>query len=107
MTRLDEDIKKYLPQYLSDAEMGRLKKELEQFPTDGTKDTIYTNALADADYLLQGDCIGDMDYLAFPDMRRGKGEGHVRKENVHIEQFRFLLVSVQDFCPFYSYPREN
>lgn len=72
MTGQDEDIKKYLPQYLSDVEMGRLKKELEQFPTDGTKDTVYTSALVDADYLLQGDCIGGMDYLAFPDMKIGK-----------------------------------
>lgn len=72
MTELNEDIKKYLPQYLSDAEMGRLKKELEQFPTDGTKDTVYTSALAGADYLLQGDCIGGMDYLAFPDMKKGQ-----------------------------------
>lgn len=62
----DEDIKKYLPQYLSDTELNHLKEELANFPTDGTKDTVYTRALAGADFLLQGDGIGKVNYLSFP-----------------------------------------
>lgn len=58
----------YLPQYLSDKEQSRLREELSQFPMDGTKDTIYTSALQDADYLLQGDGIGMVPYLNFPDL---------------------------------------
>lgn len=42
---LDEDIKRYLPQYLSDTDLGQLKEELAKFTEYGTKDTIYTIAL--------------------------------------------------------------
>lgn len=66
MMDLDDEIKKYLPQYLSDAELNHLKDELAKFPTDGTKDTIYTIAFNGADFLLQGDGIGKMPYLNFP-----------------------------------------
>lgn len=68
MMDLDDEIKKYLPQYLSDAELNHLKDELAKFPTDGTKDTIYTMALNGADFLLQGDGIGKMPYLNFPNV---------------------------------------
>lgn len=68
MNNLDEEIKKYLPQYLSEIELNNLRKELEYFPTDGTKDTVYTIALANADYLLQGDGVANLDYINFPDV---------------------------------------
>lgn len=61
-----DDIKLYLPQYLSSEEQGRLREELAKFPTDGTKDTVYTSIFKDADYVLQGDAIGFMPYLIFP-----------------------------------------
>jgi hypothetical protein len=64
---LAEDIKLYLPQYLSADEQKRLREELAKFPVDGTRGTIYTNALKDADYLLQGDGIALMPYASFPD----------------------------------------
>lgn len=63
---MDEEIRKYLPQYLSDAELSHLKDELAKFPTDGTKDTVYTIALNGANYLLQGDGISNVTYLNFP-----------------------------------------
>lgn len=68
MNNLDEEIKKYLPQYLSEIELNNLRKELENFPTDGTKDTVYTIALANADYLLQGDGVANLNYINFPDV---------------------------------------
>lgn len=68
MNYSDEEIKKYLPQYLSEIELNNLRKELENFPTDGTKDTVYTIALANADYLLQGDGVANLDYINFPDV---------------------------------------
>ena len=52
MMELVDDIKLYLPQYLSSDEQKKLKEELAQFPLDGTKDTVYTTALSGADYLL-------------------------------------------------------
>ena len=63
---LDEDIKRYLPQYLSDTDLEQLKKELAKFTEYGTKDTIYTIALNGANYFLQGDGISKMPYLNFP-----------------------------------------
>lgn len=63
---LDEDIKRYLPQYLSDTDLGQLKEELAKFTEYGTKDTIYTIALNGANYFLQGDGISKMPYLNFP-----------------------------------------
>jgi hypothetical protein len=62
---LAEDIKLYLPQYLSADEQKRLREELAKFPVDGTRGTIYTNALKDADYLLQGDGIALCPMLHF------------------------------------------
>ena len=61
-----DDIALYLPQYLSSKDKDALRKELKDFPTDGTKDTIYTAALNTAEYLLQGDGINEMLYLYFP-----------------------------------------
>lgn len=72
MMELVDDIKLYLPQYLSSEGQNVLKEELAKFPFDGTKDTIYTCALDGADYLLQGDGIAEMPYLMFPDDRKGK-----------------------------------
>lgn len=66
MMDIADEIKKYLPQYLSDTELSHLKEELAKFPTDGTKDTVYTVALNGADFLLQGDGIGKVPYLNFP-----------------------------------------
>ncbi len=66
MMEQGEEIKKYLPQYLSDTSLQQLKEELTKFPTDGTKDTVYTCALSGANYLLQGDGIAEMSYLDFP-----------------------------------------
>lgn len=37
---LDEDIKRYLPQYLSDTDLEQLKEELAKFTEYGTKGTI-------------------------------------------------------------------
>lgn len=61
-----DNIELYLPQYLSDSEKTRLKEELSKFPMDGTKDTVYTSSLKDAEYLLQGDGINNVPYLSFP-----------------------------------------
>lgn len=67
MMDLVDKIQLYLPQYLSSSEKKKLEEELDKFPTDGTKDTIYTTALNGCDYLLQGDTISDVNYINFPD----------------------------------------
>lgn len=62
-----DDISLYLPQYLSSEAKDALRKELSLYPTNGTKDTIYTSTLDNVDYLLQGDGIMEVDYINFPD----------------------------------------
>lgn len=52
-----ENIAIYLPKYLSDDSSNTLKEELKNFPTDGTKDTIYTSNLNQEEILFQGDGI--------------------------------------------------
>lgn len=71
MIELGEEIKKYLPQYLSDTAQNQLKEELAKFPIDGTKGIIYTCALSGVDYLLQGDGVAEMDYSDFPNPKIG------------------------------------
>lgn len=72
MMDIVDDIKLYLPQYLSSDEQKKLKEELAQFPLNGTKGVVYTSALNGAEYLLQGDGIAEMPYLVFPDTHIGK-----------------------------------
>lgn len=67
MKEFSDKIERFLPQYLSQSSKKLLLDELKQFPTDGTKDTIYTTALKDAPYLLQGDGISKVLYMNFPD----------------------------------------
>lgn len=63
---LSEEIKLYLPQYLSEESTKELLKELEDFPTDGTKQTIYTNALKEENAIFQGDGIKDVSVVNLP-----------------------------------------
>ncbi len=72
---LIQDISLYLPQYLSSSEKDSMREELRNFPTDGTKSTIYTCALKCADYLLQADGIADLPYCNFPNTKIGKVSG--------------------------------
>jgi hypothetical protein len=72
---LIQGINLYLPQYLSSSEKDSMKEELRNFPTDGTKSTIYTCALKDADYLLQADGIGNLLYCNFPNTKVGNVSG--------------------------------
>lgn len=72
---LIQNIRLYLPQYLSSQEKDSLREELLNFPTDGTKSTIYTCALKKVDYLLQSDGIGSMPYCNFPNTKIGEVPG--------------------------------
>lgn len=66
---LSEEIKRFLPQYLSSSSKKELFEQLDSFPTDGTKDTIYTSALRNDHHIFQGDGIDAVKYINFPDIR--------------------------------------
>lgn len=57
-----DDIDIFLPKYLSESSDKELKEQLKKFPTDGTKDTIYTSALAGNNEIFQGDGIAKIPY---------------------------------------------
>jgi hypothetical protein len=69
---LSEDIKKFLPQYLSAESANKMFEQLSAFPTDGTKDVVYTSALLNNPHLFQGDGIANVEYIDFPDSKVGK-----------------------------------
>lgn len=97
----------YLPQYLSSLERDALRKELASFPTDGTKDTIYTSALDGVNYLLQGDGIDEMPYVNLPDLKIGKVQGillsntcDMSTENKRVNPCRIMFAPLIDFSKY-------
>ncbi len=72
MSFTEDEIKLYLPRYLSEASTKELLKELEAFPTNGTKQTIYTTALKGENTLFQGDGVKDICVINLPSKEIGK-----------------------------------
>lgn len=114
MIDMDEEIKKYLPQYLSDTELNHLKDELAKFPTDGTKDTVYTVALNGANYLLQGDGICNVPYLNFPktDIRPVNvillsNTCDMSTENKRMNPCRIMYAPILNFDKYAEYLRKS
>lgn len=66
---LDDEIKIYLPKYLSAENYDTLIKELEDFPKN-IDDRMYTS-IADEDLLCQGDVIKDMPYAEINHLELG------------------------------------
>ncbi|WP_314663205.1 hypothetical protein [Prevotella aurantiaca] len=54
---LEENIKRYLPQYLSEDKLTSLKKELKNFGNGYDSGKYFTNILNSAPNLFQGDCV--------------------------------------------------
>lgn len=61
-----EEVKKYLPQYLSAESTKILFNELNQFP-DNIDSRLYTNQLKDKPYIFQGDGFACLPFIFFPD----------------------------------------
>lgn len=60
-----EEIKKYLPQYLSEEKENSLFKELEQFP-DNIDSRIYTDSLKGSSVIYQGDGMNNLLVINLP-----------------------------------------
>jgi hypothetical protein len=60
--KIPVDIGDYLPKYLSAVSFDALLEELKAFPTDGTKNTVYTSLLKEEKILFQGDGIANLPY---------------------------------------------
>ena len=63
-----EDIKKYLPQYLSDSDAKQLFSALKDFPNN-IDERFYSNDSLDDNILYQGDCLKDIPAFYLPDTR--------------------------------------
>lgn len=72
MKTLEDKISIYLPQYLSSESKRELFSQLDAFPVDGTKSTIYSNACKNFNTLLQGDGISEVPYVFFPDISNNR-----------------------------------
>ncbi len=60
-----EEVKKYLPQYLSAESTIALLEELEQFP-ENIDSRIYTTQILNQDVIFQGDVITDLPIVNLP-----------------------------------------
>lgn len=60
-----EDIKKYLPQYLSDSDAKQLFSALKDFPNN-IDERFYSNYSLDDNILYQGDCLKDIPAFYLP-----------------------------------------
>lgn len=63
-----EDIKKYLPQYLSDSDARQLFSSLRDFPNN-IDSRFYSNYDLDDNILYQGDCLKDIPAFNLPDIQ--------------------------------------
>ena len=63
-----EDIKRYLPQYLSDSDAKQLFSALKDFPNN-IDERFYNSYNLDDNILYQGDCLKDIPAFYLPDTR--------------------------------------
>ncbi len=80
-----EDIKKYLPQYLSDYANANLFSELEAFP-DNLDGRLYTSFLKNNPLLYQGDGISGLAHCELPDSRIEEVNGVILSNTCDISQ---------------------
>lgn len=66
-----DDIKKYLPQYLSSNEVESLFSELSQFPSNIDK-RIYTKKLKNDEFIYQGDGLNNLLFVNLPEDTEAK-----------------------------------
>jgi hypothetical protein len=73
---LFEDIKLYLPKYLSSVSEEELFKELKYFPNN-INERLYTNKLKDQNIIYQGDGVEGLLFVNLPDKNFGELPGMV------------------------------
>lgn len=88
---LFEEIKRYLPQYLSSTAQQELFKELNQFPHN-IDQRIYTSQLSGQENIFQGDGIQNLLYINLPSTDIGEVPGMILSNTCDIDQFnkRFM-----------------
>lgn len=89
-----EEIKKYLPQYLSSTAQQELFNELKAFPHN-IDQRIYTTYLRNHTNLFQGDGIQNLLYINFPNTNVGQVPGMILSNTCDIDQTNKRLVPLR------------
>jgi hypothetical protein len=79
-----EEVKKYLPQYLSSTAQQELFKDLSQFPYN-IDQRIYTSQLSDHENIFQGDGIQNLLYINLPSTDIGQVPGMILSNTCDID----------------------
>ena len=80
-----DEVKKYLPQYLSVTAQEGLFEELSQFPHN-IDQRIYTSCLTEQENIFQGDGIEKLRYINLPNTAIGEVSGMVLSNTCDIDQ---------------------
>ncbi len=97
-----EEVKRYLPQYLSSKAQEKLFEELKQFPSN-IDQRIYSAQLAKYDKILQGDGIHNLLYINLPDTNIDKVPGMVLSNTCDIDQSNVrLMPSRMVYAPIFN-----
>lgn len=89
-----EEVKKYLPQYLSSTAQQELFKELGHFP-DNIDQRIYTSQLSEEENIFQGDGIQNLLYINFPSTEIGKVPGMILSNTCDIDSSNKRLMPLR------------
>jgi hypothetical protein len=87
-----EDIKKYLPQYLSNIANENLFSELKNFPGNIDK-RLYTGLLKNDSIIYQGDGFSELLHIELPNTTTKKLNGMVLSNTCDIDQDNVRLMS--------------
>ena len=86
-----EDVKKYLPQYLSDFANENLFSELKNFP-ENLDTRLYTNHLTEPESHSQGDCICWLPHAELPSPDIKEVNGMILSNTCDVDQSNARLL---------------
>lgn len=96
-----EEVKRYLPQYLSSKAQQELFEELKQFPKN-IDQRIYISQ-AEYETILQGDGVHNLLYINLPDTNIGKVPGMILSNTCDIDQSNErLMPSRMVYTPIFN-----
>lgn len=86
-----EEIKKYLPQYLSDSANESLFSELKNFPKN-INERLYTSALKDKSVIFQGDGLRELLHIELPASKTKQVNGMILSNTCDVDQNNVRLI---------------
>lgn len=102
---IPEDLKIYLPKFLSSQSESELYSGLKDFP-DNIDSRLYTNHLLDTEIVYQGDGIKDMLVINFPEEKIGKVPSIVISNTCDISETNSRLFESRIlYAPIFSFAK--